>query len=633
MRKLELLAPARNADIGIAAIDCGADAVYIAGPAFGARQAAGNSICDIEKLCGYAHRFGVKVYITLNTILFDHELSDAAELIAQCKKSGADAIIIQDMAIPMMYADNVIPLKDRLPLHASTQCAIKTVEQAKFYESLGFERLILEREMSLTQIRAISDAVDCDIEFFIHGALCVCYSGQCYLSQNISGRSANRGACIQACRSKYDLTDKEGKILAKDKALLSLKDYNLKSRIESMADAGVMSFKIEGRLKNESYVKNIVREYSSALDAFISKRHGEYRRASWGQVIAGFNPNPAKTFNRGYTELFIDGKRGQWNSGNNTKSIGEYIGKVLSINAGKTKIELKTAKPGIIINNGDGFSFLSKKGEVIGFRADICNESSISCKAIPELYQGAELFRNSDTDFEKILDKNKCIREISTDVNITISTSQNTSRITASALTEDGRDVSETFETPLIIAENPDRARSMLDSGISKSTGNYRFKLNTVTCSNGTIPFLKSSFINNIRRTLAGILDSVLINKDSDFSVYDWNNTAGLSTIRHTFALAFPDKIVTYKANVANKLAHKLYTAAGATNISPAYEVKKDHNAELMRTRYCVRYELGLCPRHHGSKSGEDLFIKNNGRKFRLHFDCKNCEMTVLDTE
>lgn len=631
MRKLELLAPARNADIGIAAIDCGADAVYIAGPAFGARQAAGNSVEDIARLCEYAHRFGVKVYITLNTILLDNELTEAAGLIAQCRKAGADALIIQDMAIPMMYADNIIAPQDRLPLHASTQCAIKTIEQAKFFHSLGFERLILEREMSLAQIRAIKEAVNCEIEFFIHGALCVCYSGQCYLSQNIAGRSANRGACIQACRSKYDLVDKGGKVVAKDRAILSLKDYNLKSRIESMAEAGVMSFKIEGRLKNGSYVKNIVREYSAALDGFVSKRPDEYCRASWGRVTAGFEPNPAKTFNRGYTELYIDGQRGQWSSGNTTKSIGEYIGKVSATNAGKTKIEIKVSNPGIILNNGDGFSFLSRKGEVIGFRADICNGRTIQCRPVPELYTGTELYRNSDTAFEKLLDKNKCIRELSASVNISISSIQDTVHITASATSEDGRNVTETFEAPLVVAENPERAKAMLASGISKSTGNYRFLLADTDLGNQLVPVLKSSFINNIRRTLALKLDKAVISETPDFDCFNWNKPDDRDCITQAFALAFPDKTVTYKANVANSLAGKLYKFAGATDIAPAYELKPDPKAELMRTRYCVRYELGLCPKQHGSKSGEDLFIKNNGRRFRLHFDCRNCEMTVSE--
>ena len=301
MRQLELLAPARDIQIGIAAIDCGADAVYIAGPQFGARQAAGNEIEEIRSLCEYAHRFGARIFVALNTILYDDELEAAYKQMLAVQEAGADALIIQDLAILKMAQNGIGSLKEdfRIPLHASTQCAIRTPEHAAFLEGLGFSRLILERELSLDEIKAIRNAVTCELEFFVHGALCVCYSGQCYLSEKIAGRSANRGACIQACRSRYDLVDADGNILVKDKALLSLKDYNLKNRIEELADAGITSFKIEGRLKNASYVRNVVRDYSIALDELVQKRPDEYERGSFGQVSGGFTPDTSKTFNRG----------------------------------------------------------------------------------------------------------------------------------------------------------------------------------------------------------------------------------------------------------------------------------------------------------------------------------------------
>ena len=284
MKQLELLAPARDTNIGIAAIDCGADAVYIAGPQFGARQAAGNEIVDIKALCDYAHKFGARIFVTLNTILYDSELEAAYRQMLAVQEAGANAVIVQDLAIVKMAANGIGDFKSefRLPLHASTQCAIRTPEQAAFLEGLGFSRLILERELSLEQIKAIRKAVSCELEFFVHGALCVCYSGQCYLSEKIAGRSANRGACIQACRSLYDLTDANGKVLVKNKALLSLKDYNLRNRIEELAQAGISSFKIEGRLKNESYVRNVVRDYSIAIDEVVSKHSEEYVRGSFG---------------------------------------------------------------------------------------------------------------------------------------------------------------------------------------------------------------------------------------------------------------------------------------------------------------------------------------------------------------
>ena len=324
MKEIELLAPARNADIGIAAIDCGADAVYIGGSEFGARKDAGNSLEDLERLCLHAHKFGARVFLTVNTIIYDNELERVHSLMLDAQRAGVDGFIVQDPALTL-WEDITVPL------HASTQCAIRDAATAKFYESLGFARLVVERETSLEQLRSIRDAVDCELEYFVHGALCVSYSGNCYLSENIAGRSANRGACIQACRSRYDLVDEDGKVLVKDKALLSLKDYRLKDRLKELAEAGVCSFKIEGRLKNASYVKNVVREYSLALDAIVSAHPQEFRRASFGRVSGGFTPADDRTFNRGYTELFIDGKRGRWSSMDAPKSMGEFIGTVKAV--------------------------------------------------------------------------------------------------------------------------------------------------------------------------------------------------------------------------------------------------------------------------------------------------------------
>ena len=332
MIELELLAPARNMEIGIAAIDCGADAVYMAGPKFGARQAAGNEIEDLAALCNYAHKFGSRIFVTLNTILYEEDLADASRQMMQVQEAGADAIIVQDLAfIEFARRDSSF----RLPLHASTQCAIRTPEHAKWLESLGFSRLILERELSLEQIRAIRAATSCELEFFVHGALCVCYSGQCYLSQMIAGRSANRGACIQACRSRYDLVDAHGNVLVRDKALLSLKDYNLKDRMGELADAGINSFKIEGRLKNESYVRNVVSDYSSELNRLVRNNPATYSRASFGSVSGGFTPDLSKTFNRGYTKLFIDATKGKWASMDAAKSMGEYLGAVSEVSPGE----------------------------------------------------------------------------------------------------------------------------------------------------------------------------------------------------------------------------------------------------------------------------------------------------------
>ena len=411
MTELELLAPARNADIGIAAIDCGADAVYIAGPSFGARQDAGNSIEDIRRLCDYAHKFGVRIFLTLNTILYNSELPEAERLLREAAEAGVDAVIAQDLAVFEILRS----AQNDMEAHASTQCAIRTPEQARFYESLGASRIVLERQLSLDQIRAIREAVSCEIEFFVHGALCVCYSGQCYMSEAVAGRSANRGACVQACRSLYDLEDASGKVLVKNKALLSLKDFNLIERLSDLAEAGVCSFKIEGRLKNISYVRNTVRAYSKALDTLVAANPGKYRRASFGRVEGGFTPDLGKTFNRGYTELFLDGKRGQWSSMDAPKSVGEEIGTVTSIRAG---ITVRLDDPATMLRNGDGFTFTPKGGgEIRGFRGDVCEGNRIICKEVPGLYVGARLRRNLSAAFEKEIEANLPTRRINASMN------------------------------------------------------------------------------------------------------------------------------------------------------------------------------------------------------------------------
>ena len=624
MRQLELLAPARDAQIGIAAIDCGADAVYIAGPQFGARQAAGNSMEDIRRLCEHAHRYGARIFVALNTILYDDELEAAYNQMLAVQEAGADALIIQDMAVLEMARKGIADLRKdfRLPLHASTQCAIRTPEQAAFLESLGFSRLILERELSLDQIKAIRDAVSCELEFFVHGALCVCYSGQCYLSEQIAGRSANRGACIQACRSRYDLVDSDGKTLVKDKALLSLKDYNLRERIADLAEAGITSFKIEGRLKNESYVRNVVRDYSIMIDRTIAGMPDRYERGSYGQVTGGFTPDTAKTFNRGYTELFIDGKRGRWAAMDAAKAMGEEIGQVTGLNKDKTAVSLRLSGKGTDLNNGDGFSFVAKDGSVCGFRGDICDGKTIKCKSTPALFIGARIFRNINVAFEKEIERQACAREIRVMTEMDFILSDDGSwTVRAHASSEDGRRISEDFTAGNQTANNRERMVEMIRSQISKSAGIYRFDIDLTSCPED-IPFMSASFLNNIRRTLAERLESLPCGK-KDILHRDLEKV----TEKH-----FPMKDATYKANISNTVSEALYRRTGAENIEKAFELVQTESAELMRTRYCIRYELGMCPKHHGCKAVKDLFLLNNGRRFALHFDCRSCEMTVLNT-
>lgn len=688
MKFLELLAPARNMDIGIAAIDCGADAVYIAGPAFGARQAAGNSMEDIRRLTEYAHRFGARIFLTLNTILFDNELAEAERLLAEAKDAGVDAIIAQDLA--------VWELTD-LPVHASTQCAIRTPEKARLYEGIGASRLVLEREMSLDQIRAIRSSVDCELEFFVHGALCVCYSGQCYMSERIAGRSANRGECIQACRSLYDLVDEDGNVLVRNKALLSLKDYNLKDRLKDLAEAGICSFKIEGRLKNISYVRNVVRAYSLALDELVAANPGKYRRVSFGRSEGGFTPDLAKTFNRGYTQLFLDGKRsGNWSSMDAPKSIGEEVGTVVSIapmrqnySNGKRlseeniTITLRMKNPGDRLQNGDGFSFLSKgRGEIVGFRGDVCQGNRITCINVTGLYPGAKLYRNLSNAFEKELESNLPVRTIPVSVDISVivvpvtSTSSGTEEdwspslpkrlseptysLKINAVSQDGRSVKLEREAGHNAAENPERMRGMFATQISKATGIYSFTLRSleVETPDGSLPFLPTSALNAIRRDLAAALEEMPcraiplpVNQASsrtgnaEYPVLEPDVLSQVQDIQETTSNG---PHLSYKANIANHIARKIYMSLGASRTDDAFEISHRPDAELMRTKYCIRYELGLCPVHqagrqHGranhtsgmvnppipSSRKTNLYLTNNGKRYHLAFDCANCEMVV----
>ena len=617
MKQLELLAPARDIRIGIAAIDCGADAVYIAGPQFGARQAAGNPIEDIRSLCEYAHKFGAKIFVTLNTILYEAELEEAYKFMLDVQSAGADAIIVQDMAVLEMARRGLNghfePLN--IPLHASTQCAIRTPEQARYLEGLGFSRLILERELSVDQIRAIREAVNCELEFFVHGALCVCYSGQCYLSELISGRSANRGACIQACRSRYDLVDADGKVLVRDKALLSLKDYNLRGRLRELAEAGITSFKIEGRLKNESYVRNVVRDYSLALDRLVE--NGGYERLSFGKVTGGFSPDTSKTFNRGYTELFLDGKRGKWAAMDAAKSMGEYIGSVSAIGRDSIQISLKK---GVVLNNADGFSFVSRYGKVEGFRGDVCTGSTIKCKILPSLFTGAQLYRNINAAFEKEVERNQCSREIPVNVEFTFTFDGSACTLSAMAESQDGRNITISIDAGEQVAENTERMAGMLHTQIEKSTGHYRFRLLNVRYDE-KLPFMRSSELNDIRRRLAEQLDATPV--------------CSKNLLKRSLDEASPTPFLTesasYKQNISNSLSEKVYGNTGVKSIEKAYELEHRPDAELMRTKYCIRHELGLCPIYQGAKTSAPLFLLNNGKRFVIKFDCRNCEMIICE--
>ncbi len=611
MRYLELLAPARNKEIGIAAIDCGADAVYIGGPDFGARKAAGNSIDDIAGLCEYAHRYGARVFVTANTLLREDEFQAAREQMILAQEAGTDAFIVRD---PAIFGWEEI----RLPLHASTQCAIRTVERARMYEALGCSRLVLERELPLRTVREIASAVNCEIEFFVHGALCVCYSGECTMSEHIDGRSADRGECIQACRSLYDLTDSDGRVLMKNKAVLSLKDYNLKNRLAELAAGGVCSFKIEGRLKNISYVRNVVREYDLALNELVEARPELYARASFGRVSGGFSPDSGKTFNRGYTELFIDGRRNSlWSSMDAPKSMGEKIGSVARIrrpDPHTMRIDIKPLNRNTVLHNGDGFAFINGT-DITGFRGDICEGMSISCRNISSLKEGTVLYRNIDSAFEKLIESNPCRREIRASLSLRI---HGKYVLELTAKSEDGRSITSIFNADVETASNTERAMAMLCGQFSKRAGIYSFTLDSIKTDTpgGRLPLLSASTINGMRRMLAEDLDSLPC---------------------RTIALA----------------------RGGEKKQLPDRRILEAERPEdlLMRSKYCVRHELGMCPKSRPvrrakdtEQSGRDrglsdkvkewpgknadrLYIINNGRRFALDFDCRNCEMTVTQVQ
>lgn len=572
---LELLAPARTADVGIDAIYAGADAVYIGGPDFGARKAAGNRISDIARLCDHAHRFDASVYVTFNTRVEDTDLAELHRQMLECQDAGVDAFIIRDPRI-CQWRDIT------RPLHASTQCSIRTTDDARRFASLGCSRIVPERQISLERIREIRSATDVEIECFVHGAICVGYSGECRLSEHINGRSADCGDCIQACRSLYDLTDVQGKVLVRDKALLSLKDYKLLDRLEELADAGVCSFKIEGRLKSSSYVRNVVREYSDALDSLVSRRGSEFRRASFGRVRGGFTPDSDKTFNRGYTQLFIDGKRGNWASVDAPKSMGEKVGVVESIRpSGRNGIEigLRLCDREIRLSNGDGFAFSDGRLGVVGFRGDVCRGNTVLCKKVEGLRPGVALWRNISREFEKQMDANPGHRLMDVSVSLHLSAE----KVSATAVCENGQktDVTMALDNPEA-ARDIERMHSVIENQMNRSTDIYSFTLAGVECE-GPLPLMSSAFINGIRR---GLSDNLTKEHIHDFC-------------RRT---VFPDNVP-----------------------APVYG-----QSPLMRSKYCIRYQLGMCPKYQGASASGPLFLVNNGRRLSLGFDCSNCEMTVF---
>jgi len=602
MKYLELLCPAKDYETGVAAIHHGADAIYIGASQFGAREDAGNSISDIDKLAKYAHPFNVRVYVTVNTIIYDNEIAEVKSLIESLISIGVDAIIIQDMAILEMGLPSI-------PIFASTQTHNSTPEKVKFLEGVGFNRVILARELTLDEIKNIRSQTSVDLEFFVHGALCVSYSGQCYFSQSIAGRSANRGACAQPCRSSYDLVDSSGKIIVKNKHLLSLKDLNLSNHLSDLIDSGITSFKIEGRLKDISYVKNITSHYNQLLNKIIAN-NPNLKRSSSGRCEIPFSPDPERSFNRGFTTHFIDGRQKEQSSMDTQKSIGKKLGVVSGFGNGWFTINGKTP-----LANGDGICFINAKGVLTGLRVNRVDAEKIyPYGEMKDIKVGLEIFRNFDHDFSNALKgsfKNRWL-------DCSIKVEQTDSTLIFSAFDEDDNIAVTTLDDGFDLAINPEKSVENIIVQLSKS-GDTIFNIRRVDVSMPKPIFIPTSTINKIRRDLL----SLLLSKRLEHFIVPRET-------RNCSKSQYADEKLTYKGNVSNILARLFYNRQGVSAIDDAFELQRQiPEAELLVTRYCIKYEIGICPVKQNGKPTAELSLRDNNHLYPLEFDCKNCVMKV----
>jgi len=602
MKQIELLAPAKNLESGIAAIKCGADAVYIGAGKYGARVSAGNPIEDIEQLIKFAHKYRAKVYITVNTLLKDSEIQQAGDLIQKLYNIGSDAIIIQDMGLLEL---DLPPI----PLFASTQTNNTTPEKVKFLEEVGFQRVILARELYLEQIHEIKSKTKVDLEFFVHGALCVCYSGQCYMSYAIGGRSGNRGACAQPCRKKYALIDPQNKIIEQDKYLLSLKDLNLSTYLEKLINAGVSSFKIEGRLKDISYIKNIVSYYRQELDFILDK--SAFGKTSTGKSIINFSPNPDKTFNRGYSEYFLNGRKEEISSLNTPKSIGEAIGKVNFV--GKDYFKISGSKK---LNNADGICFFDKNMELRGTIINKVVENKIFPDEIKEIYENTFIYRNLDHEFLKTLKNSKIERKIG--VNFYLS-EQNDELIFA-IVDENEIKAQINIKNDFELAQNKEKAIENIEKQFLK-LGETDFYGDSTEINLKEAYFIPIKDINEIRRQLINKLEKerIKLYPRQDFKI-EKNN------------FPYPDKKLDYTGNILNKLAKAFYKRHGVEEIQPAVESGLNlEGKKVMTTKYCLKHQFNMCSKQSKTKKlSEPLYlIDENNHKYELKFNCSKCEMEI----
>ena len=595
MTSLELLAPAKNLACGIAAIDHGADAVYIGAPRFGARAAAGNSIEDISQLCRYAHLFGAKVYVTLNTIIYDDELASVSEVISQLEQVGVDAILVQDMAVLSMLKQ-----QSTMALHASTQTDNRTAAKVRWLQNIGFSRAVLARELSAQEIAAIHREVpDIELEVFVHGALCVSYSGLCYASEYCFRRSANRGECAQFCRMRFSLVDADGKEIEHERYLLSLKDMNQSDNLQKLVEAGATSFKIEGRLKDVAYVKNVTAAYSERLNEIIRQHPDQYCRASKGHCEYTFKPDLNRTFNRGYTTYFLNGRKPDIASFDTPKAVGEFVGTVKEIRGNSFNVAGVTS-----FANGDGLCFLNEDRKFEGLRANRVEGNRIyPFKVPPNLRPGMALYRNNDQEFERVLSKPSATRKIPVSIVL--------------------RDVADGFElsangtTVHVAAEHQIAQKSPRENIIRQLSklGETIFEYAGVDVPEDFKFFIPNSQLSEMRRQLV----EALMNEKP---------AAGISNLQEGEARGVGEKYAyPYLYNVSNQKARDFYGFKDLT----AFELKGG-DGPIMQCRHCIRYSLGYCVKHGGQRPTwrEPLsLVLGDGRRFRLEFDCQHCQMNV----
>ncbi len=601
-RKIELLAPARNLECGIEAINHGADAVYIGAPKFGARAAAVNSLEDIAALVEYAHLYNVRIYVTVNTILKEEELKETEEMIRELYRIGVDALIVQDMAIAKLELPPI-------PLHASTQMDNRTVDKVKFLRDAGFRQVVLARELSLREIGKIHEACpDTPLEVFVHGALCVSYSGQCYVSQACFGRSANRGECAQFCRLPFSLVDAEGKIIAKDKHLLSLKDLNQSEELEALLDAGASSLKIEGRLKDVSYVKNVTAAYRQKLDAIFARRK-EYTRASSGKCRFDFKPQLDKSFSRGFTRYFLHGRSKDIFSFDTPKSLGEEMGTMK-----ESRGNYLTVAGVKSFSNGDGVCYLDEQGRLQGFRINRVDGNKLYPQEMPRIKPRTMLYRNFDQEFERILARKSSERKIA----VCILLAENNFGFSLTMTDEDDNSVTLTLPRDREPARTPQADN--LKNQLAK-LGNTPFEAERIDIDFSENWFIPASVLSELRRQLVEqLIIARKVNYRRELAV--WKPTT------HTF----PQQTLSYLGNVMNTRAASFYQDHGVKEVEPAYEKQPVEAAVLMFCKHCLRYSMGWCPIHQRERSPYKepyYLVGTDGKKFRLSFDCKNCQMKV----